>query len=215
MAQPLPKPGPRAAIRALGIAARRRRARHNAAEDVAGAAAADADRRGLLADLGALELLVEGESRALRRGVDVAGAAAARVEARGAGGSGDGRAGGHAGGWGGLGSAEEVAGAAAAGVGVGVLEHGGVRLGDGVGGHFGGGWGVVAESGFGGDGGRWCLWCFVLFCLLGSGRRRWGGGGICLVWLLAGGRGKSLVYECHDGLDILVAGGGGTGQALL
>lgn len=37
----------------------------------------------------------------------------------------------------------------------------------------------------------------------------------CLVWLLAGRRGKSLVCECHDGLDILVAGGGGMGQALL
>lgn len=140
MAQPLPKPRPGAAIRALGIAAHRG-ARHNAAEDVAGAAAANADRRGLLAHLGALELLVEGQGGALRRGVDVSGAAAARVEARGARGGGGGRAGRDAGGGGGLGGAEEVAGAAAAGVGVGVLEHGGVRLGDGVGGHFGGGLG--------------------------------------------------------------------------
>lgn len=140
MAQPLPKPRPGAAIRALGIAAHRG-ARHNAAEDVARAAAAHADRRGLLAHLGALELLVEGQGGALRRGVDVSGAAAARVEARGARGGGGGRAGWDAGGGGGLGGAEEVAGAAAAGVGVGVLEHGGVRLGDGVGGHFGGGLG--------------------------------------------------------------------------
>lgn len=82
------------------------------------------------------------------------------------------------------------------------------------------GWGAVGvRVGLLGALGSWELWVAgkVVFCFVCSGAG--GGGGewlvFCLVWLLAGGRGKSLVCECHDGLDILVAGGGGTGQALL
>lgn len=88
----------------------------------------------LLADLGAGEFLVEGEDWSLGGGVSVTGTTAARVEAGAAGRDGSlGDGGGwDSGGSGGLGSAEEVTSAAAAGVGVAVLSHGGVWLGDGV-----------------------------------------------------------------------------------
>lgn len=88
---------------------------------------------GLLANLGALELLVKGDGLTLSNRVDVAGTAAARVEAgRGGLGLGDiGDAGRNTGGSSGLGSAEEVASTTTARVGVAVLGDGGVRLGDG------------------------------------------------------------------------------------
>lgn len=93
------------------------------------------DGGGLVAELGAVELLLKGEGGALLSGMGVAGTAAARVEAGGGGarsrdGSGDAR------GCRRLGSPEEVASTAATRVGVAVLSDGGVRLGDGVGRHL-------------------------------------------------------------------------------
>ena len=104
-------------------------------EDVAGAAATDVGNgRRLLPNFGAGEFLVERHDWSLGRRVSVTGATAARVEA---GAAGRGRSLGdsgswHSGGISGLGSAEEVTGAAAAGVCVAVLRHRGVWLGDGV-----------------------------------------------------------------------------------
>lgn len=105
---------------------------------------------GRLALVGARELVLKRQHGALDVAVGVAGAAAAAVEAAGgghaaAGGGARGAGverGGHAGGGGGQRGADKVAGAAAAGVDVGVLRYRGVRLGDGVAGH---GWRV---SGF-------------------------------------------------------------------
>lgn len=95
-----------------------------------------------LALVGARELVLKRQDRALNVAVGIACAATAAVEpARGgdAAGGGVGGAGlerrGHAGGGGGERSADKVAGAAAAGVDVGVLCDGRVRLGDGVAGH--------------------------------------------------------------------------------
>lgn len=140
VAQTTPEARAYTAVGAVGIAAGLVLARGGeAAEDVAGTATADVgDGGGLLADLGALELLVEAQGLALSGGVDVASTASARVEARSGGGGRDGRSpGGNTGGRGGLGDTEEVASAATARVDVAVLGHGGVRLVDGVGRHFG------------------------------------------------------------------------------
>lgn len=109
-------------------------------EDVASATAANVGHDGgLVADLGAGELLVKGHDRASDRGVGVAGTAAARVESGAA--ASDGHGGGDLGGDAGrgsrLGGAEEVAGTATARVGVAVLGHGRVWLGDEVGRHLG------------------------------------------------------------------------------
>jgi len=137
VAETAPEPGADAAVGAVGVTTRLGLARSgDGAEDVAGTAAADVgDGGGLLAHLGALELLVKVQGLALSRGVDVARTAAARVEAGGGGGAGGwyrGGTDGDAGGRGSLGGTEEVASAATARVGVAVLGHGGVRLGDGV-----------------------------------------------------------------------------------
>ncbi len=118
-------------------------------KDIPRPAAADMAHGGrLLAHLGARELLVEGEHGAHGGAVGVAGAAAARVEAPRAVAAVAG-GGGTAGGWrrdacrgGGGWRAEEVAEAAAAGVGVAVLGDRRVRFGDCVAGHF---W-------------SWCCW---------------------------------------------------------
>lgn len=111
-----------------------------------------------LALVGARELVLERYDRPLDVGVRVARAAAARVEVpRAAGGhhGGDGR--GDAGGRGGQGRTEVVAGATAAGVDVGVFGDGGVGLGDGVGGHFCSFWLLI----------MW--WCLKLACKLSPG----------------------------------------------
>lgn len=100
-------------------------------------------RRGRLALVGAGELVLKVQDGPLNLAVRVSRPTAAAVEAAcggdaaggGAGGAGVQRRG-HAGGGGGLGGADKVAGAAAAGVDVGVLCHGRVWLGDGVAGHF-------------------------------------------------------------------------------
>jgi len=103
-----------------------------AVEYVAGTAAADmADGGGLLADLGAGELLVEGQNGALSREVSVTGTATAGVEVAGAGRSGGGGSrdtGRSSGGW----STEEVASTSTTRVGVAVLGNSGVGLGDSV-----------------------------------------------------------------------------------
>lgn len=102
---------------------------------VAGAAAADVA-EGLLLDLALhLVLLLEGHDGARGLGPGVAGAAAARVEAAGAGLGGDGL-GGDARRRRGLGGAEEVAGAAPSRVEVRVLRNRGVRLVDSQAGHL-------------------------------------------------------------------------------
>lgn len=113
---------------------------------VAGTAAANVVARdhAVLTLVSARVLILERDDRTLDVAVGIAGAATARVEAaaadagRGAGGRGgaggaDGvEGGGHTGGRGGQWSAKVVSCAAAAGVDVGVLRNGGVRLGDGV-----------------------------------------------------------------------------------
>ena len=142
VAQAVPETRPGAARGAVRVAAGRRRilcgrAAAVGGKDVAGAAAADVGNgRRLLANLGPLEFLVKGDRLPLGSRVDIAGAAASRVEAvRGRTGGRDG-GGGNAQGRGRLGSTEVVACAATAGVREAVLEHGGVRLGDGIGRHF-------------------------------------------------------------------------------
>lgn len=165
-AEAAPEPGLVAAVGAGRVAARAGVLVGAAGlvEDVAGAAAADVRDGGhLVADLGAAELLVKREDRAGLGGVRVAGTAAAGVEAV-VGGPwcGGHSRGGDASGSGGLGSTEEVAGTATAGVGVAVLRDSGMRLGDGVGRHL---------DGFCG----WWLW--VWFGLVGKR----GGGGVVLL----------------------------------
>lgn len=103
-----------------------------AAKDVAGTTTADmADGGGLLADLGAGELLVKGQNGAFGGGVSVTGTAAAGVEAAGAGRSGGGGSR-DTGGSGGGRSTEEVASTSTTRVGVAVLGNSGVGLCDGV-----------------------------------------------------------------------------------
>lgn len=98
-------------------------------EDVAGTTTSDmADRGSLLAGHGEGILLLDGQSATLNGGVDVARSAAARVEAAGGEGLGWGELSDGAGGGGCRRSTEEVACTAAAGVSVGVLDDGGVRL---------------------------------------------------------------------------------------
>lgn len=100
-----------------------------AAGDVAGAADADVADDGAVADLLAVKVLVEADDGPLGGAVGVARAADARVEAAGAVVGGDGLEGrGDAGGRGGDGGLEDVAGAATARVDVGVWYHRGVRL---------------------------------------------------------------------------------------
>lgn len=141
MAQPVPEAGPLApvgvarfpaglALLAGGISV--------GDDHVAGTSTADVGECGLGADLGAGELLAEGDDGPLGGGVGVTGTTTSGVEATGADGGGL-DLGRDAAGGGGGGSTEEVAGTAAAGVGVAVLSYGWVRLGDEVGGgrHFG------------------------------------------------------------------------------
>ena len=106
----------------------------DSAEDVAGTTSPDVAHGGsLLADFVPLVLLVKVKGRTLRVGVGVAGATTARVETAGSAGlcwwCDLGR---NAGRRSGLGSLEEVTGTAAASLGVGILHHRGVGLGDGV-----------------------------------------------------------------------------------
>lgn len=96
---------------------------------VPGAAAADVASWLLLHESLELVLLLEGHDGAVRGSVGIAGSSTAGVETTGAWWQGL-RAGGNAGGGGGLGSPEEVTGATASGVRVGVLGDGGVWLGD-------------------------------------------------------------------------------------
>ena len=151
-AQACPEAGARAAVGARRVAAARGVGAGAAlalllgaagAVDVAGAAAPGGGGDGLGADVGAGELLVQGQGDALGGCVGVAGTPAARVEAAGAAGAGLGR-GRDTRGCGGEGGTEHVARAAPAGVGVAVLGHGGVRLGDGVPRH---GWVRVRDYG--------------------------------------------------------------------
>lgn len=131
-----PEPGVGAAVGALGVAAGPvvARGRHGA-EDVARASTTDmSDGRGLLADFGALELLVEAQSLTLGGGVNISSTSTAGIEAGGVGGGRYGRSPDRdTGGGGRLRGTEIVAGAATAAVGVAVLGHGGVRLGECVG----------------------------------------------------------------------------------